>query len=120
MSALSFAAAHAEWLRARVALVEFNAATNLGDADARMDAALGACQAAEWKLLQAPARCLNDIQDRARIVTEMFAVADAAGEPSDNRHRLMLSALVTELLGYMPPLPAKDTGEADCARAVQS
>jgi hypothetical protein len=111
MSISSFASAHAEWLRARAAIVELNAATNPSHDDAPMNAALDAIQAAEWKLLQVPANDLHDIHDRAQIVIEMFAAADLGGEPTDKRHRLMLSALVTEILDYNPPLLAQD-GEA--------
>jgi hypothetical protein len=112
MSVPSFAAAHVEWLRARAAIAEINVASKCDDYhdDAPMDAALKAFQPAEWKLLQAPARDLNDIQGRTQIVIEMFAAADVGGEPTDKRHRLMLSALVTEILDYWPSFPAQDGG----------
>ena len=106
MTASSFATAHAEWLRARTTIAELNAAaiaaTDHEYDDAPMSAALDAFVAAEWKLLQTPACSMADLRERARIVIEMFAVAVTDGEPTDNRHHLMLSALVNEILSPLP------------------
>jgi hypothetical protein len=56
-------------------------------------------KAAEWKLLQTPAKTLVEIKERARALLEMFCVVDMNGRPADNRHRLMLTALVSEIIG---------------------
>ncbi len=94
----TFAAAHAEWLRARTTIAELNAHRGPDKrGDAPMSAALDAFAAAEWKLLRTPACSVADVRERARIVMEMFATADTDGEPTDNRHRLMLSTLVNEI-----------------------
>jgi hypothetical protein len=65
-------------------------------------AALAALRAAEWKLLQTPATTLLEIRERSHVVLKMFCVADRDGRPTDNRHRLMLAALVSEILRYTP------------------
>jgi hypothetical protein len=91
----NFATVRAEWLRARAALVQFESDDST---DETMTAAIEACRAAEWKMLQTPAKDLTDIRTRAQVVLEMFAIAEIEGEPTDNRHRLMLAALVSEIL----------------------
>jgi hypothetical protein len=58
--------------------------------------------AAEWKLMRTPAETLLHIRMRAEVVQEMFAAADHMGRPTDNRHRLMLGALVSEIQRYTP------------------
>ena len=86
---------YAEWLRARTKLAELDAD---GEHDDDMPAAYDAVVEAERKMLQAPAKGIVDIRIRAEMVQEMFAAADAGGEPTDSRHRLMLSTLVSEIL----------------------
>jgi hypothetical protein len=65
-----------------------------------MAAALDALIAAEWKLLQTLAQTLLHIRMRAEAVQEMITTADHAGRPTDNRHHLMLSALVAGIQRY--------------------
>jgi hypothetical protein len=100
----SFETLRAEWLHARAAVAETDsdALDNLPAAkvDKAAAAAVGRLRAAEWKLLQTPAVTFENIRDRAEIVQQMFADADKMGPPTDNRHRLMLSALVAEILDY--------------------
>ena len=101
----AFETARAGWLRARAVLAECDAdALNQlpdDEADKATNAALNALGAAEWRLLRTPAKTLDDIRERAEIVLdEMFAAADKVGAPTDNRHKLMLSALVSEILNY--------------------
>ena len=96
-----FTTVHAEWLRARAAVAHCNT-PEVNITDQMVTAAIETCRAAEWKLLQTPASDLKDIRSRAKAVLEMFASAIADGEPTDNRHRLMLAALVSEILEYSP------------------
>jgi hypothetical protein len=96
-----FEIARAELLSARAALAEVCAKTVGEPDDDPLNAALDAEIAAEWKLLQTPARNFAEIQDRARIVLEMFT--QSGGPPTDNRNMLMLSALVSEILKYHLP-----------------
>jgi hypothetical protein len=91
---------HAEWLQARAAVAQYSTPRS-ADIDT-MTATLEAERAAEWKLLQTSARDFNDIRTRAQIVLEMFARAETDGVPTDNRHRLMLAALVSEICRYSP------------------
>lgn len=102
----TFEKARAEWLRARAALAECD--TDALDklpaakADKATSTALNALRAAEWQLLRTPARSFSDVRDRAEIVSEMFVAAQKIGRPTDNRHQLMLDALVSEILHYSP------------------
>jgi hypothetical protein len=57
-----------------------------------------AVKAAEWKLMRTPAQTLVEIKERARILSEMFCVQDMCGRPYDNRNRLMLAVLVSEII----------------------
>jgi hypothetical protein len=43
-----------------------------------------------------------EIKERARVLSEMFCVLDMNGTPADNRHRLMLTALVSEIIRCTP------------------
>ena len=95
MSTDQFNIAYAKWLSARAAMAANNA--NDSGGDKKTSAVLDAADAAEWELLKTPAANLNDIRIRASVVLEMFAYADVAGPPTDNRHRLMLAALVAEI-----------------------
>jgi hypothetical protein len=98
-----FRAAIAEW---KIACAEVSAldahddavGINNENADRRMDAALKARADAEWKLLRTPAAGIVEMRWRALAVQEMFSRAVWEGEPTDNRHRLMLDALVSEIL----------------------
>jgi hypothetical protein len=95
-----FAIAMAEWANAKAALARNVAIPNQGDncAIAEMDA----IRDAEWNLLRTPAETLVEIKERARVVSEMFCVTDMCGRPADNRHRLMLATLVSELIRCSP------------------
>lgn len=105
MTTSSFSAVYAEWLHARAALVQLDAEEDFSEA--RGETVANAKEVADWKLLQTPAGDLVDIQDRARVVLQMFSDTDANGEYSDSRHRLMLAALVSEILNYWPRLAEK-------------
>jgi hypothetical protein len=97
-----FTIAMAEWANAKAALAGLDATPYRLREDNRAYAVLDALRAAEWKLLQTPAETLMEIRERSHVVLEMFCVADRDGRPTDNRHRLMLSALVSEILRYTP------------------
>ena len=95
-----FTIAMAEWANAKAALARKTIIPS--DEDNYAAAECDAIKAAEWKLLQTPAQTLVEIKERARVVSEMFYVADMNGRPTDNRHRLMLAALVSELIRCSP------------------
>jgi len=97
-----FAIAMAEWANAKAALAALDATPYRLREDNRAYAALDALRAAEWQLLQTPATTLLEIRERSHLVLEMFCVVDRDGSPTDNRHRLMLAALVSEILRYTP------------------
>jgi hypothetical protein len=106
----SFEVANAERLAARAALAVNEAEGNEAedneaegdDRDGALSRLIDIAAAADWKLLQTPARSIQEIRDRARVVSEMFMDVWDVGEPTDNRHRLMLAALVSEIVDYMP------------------
>jgi hypothetical protein len=99
-----FLIAYAEWLRARSAMAILNATPIDDDEknDAAVDTAIGILAAAEWKLLQTPATSLAEIRRRAMIVQEMFSEEIEACDPTDNRSRLMLATLVSEIRAPIP------------------
>lgn len=109
MPTTSFVLAHAEWLKAQATIAQINASSLQTDAPANfeseMNSAIDAKTTAEWKLIRTRAGDLSDIQCRAQVVAELFSEALVDGEPSDNRHQLMLSALIWEILNYWPPQP---------------
>jgi hypothetical protein len=91
-----FTIAMAEWANAKAALASKTAIPS--DEDDYAAAECDAIGAAEWKLLRTPAQTLVEIKERARVLSEMFCVVDMNGTPTDNRHRLMLAALVSEII----------------------
>jgi hypothetical protein len=89
--------------RAACAACEARPPYDPADADeeeAIMTAACDALDAAEWKLLRTPAQSLLEIRFRAQVAQEMIVAADHAGRPTDNRHHLMVSVLVSEIQRY--------------------
>jgi hypothetical protein len=100
-----FLRANAELLRAKAAQAEMllePACEDGSDDDRKISAAMDIVTAAEWKLMQTPAVGLAEIRQRAHIVLEMFSEEIEQGEPTDNRHRLMLATLVTEIRSPIP------------------
>jgi hypothetical protein len=93
-----FRTAYAEYLVSETDLARAGTTTETNDeVIARL---LDAQKAAAWKLIQTPAVKFEDIRQRARIVSDMFIDVANAGRYTDNRHILMLAALVTEISGY--------------------
>jgi hypothetical protein len=43
---------------------------------------------------------LKDLKHRAEFVQQLFDASDEAGDPTDNRHRIALAVLVSEILRY--------------------
>jgi hypothetical protein len=76
-----FAIAMAEWANAKAAFARMEAIVNHEDDFGAAEA--DAIGAAEWKLLQTPAETFVEIRERARVVSEMFCVADMYGRPTD-------------------------------------
>lgn len=72
------------------------------ESDNKVSEALNALTNAEWNLVRTPADGLAEIRQRALVVQEMFDMAHYDGEPTDNRHRLMLSVLIGEILSPLP------------------
>jgi hypothetical protein len=97
--AAPFTIAYADWMRARAEIAACEAAPD-GEIrqDERVAEAVAAIAAAEWKLVQTPAKSFLDVQARATVVRQMFDEADWEGVPTDNRHRVMLDVLVSEIL----------------------
>src|SRR5580704_15420017 len=95
----SFEVANAERLAARAALAVNEAEGD--DRDGALSRLIDIAAAADLKLLRTPARSIQEIRDRARVVSEMFMDVWDVGEPTDNRHRLMLAAPVSEIIDYM-------------------
>jgi hypothetical protein len=93
-----FMIAFAEWMKARAVRWASEAAPDADDD--QVSAGNAALLAAEWMLLQTPARTLFHIRMRAEAVQAMIIGAYHEGTPTDNRHHLMLSALVSEIQHY--------------------
>jgi hypothetical protein len=99
-----FRSAFTEWKSACAALCTYE--TDLADKadindeehERQLVAAMKAKDDAEWNLLRTPAHGILEIRWRALAVQEMFTEATWNGEPTDNRHYLMLNALVSEIL----------------------
>jgi hypothetical protein len=89
--------------RARAAIAEYDAGVlklRPDEVDQVVAKANKTLRATEWKLLQTPATTFADISDRAEVVLDMFTAAEKDGVPTDGRHRLMLSALVMEIVSH--------------------
>jgi hypothetical protein len=99
----AFRQVHIEWLEAR-ASVDRCSTTNANHNDEAMNAALDHLAAAEWKLIRTPAGAIADISTRGRVVQQMTLYDAEAGEPTDNRTKLMLATLVAELAAGGCPL----------------
>jgi len=99
-----FELARAQWLHARAAVADCDTVSiSEAASDEKTGAALEVLSEAEWQLIKTPATHLMEIRQRAQIVQEMFDAADDAGEPTDNRHRVMLSVFISEILRYSEP-----------------
>jgi hypothetical protein len=94
----TFDAAHAEWLRVRTAVIEESLRKPDKNSEQRSGAALDTVSEAEWRLIGTPAWELHEIKARAQVLQAMFDDIDIAGRPTDNRHRIMLAVLVSEIL----------------------
>jgi hypothetical protein len=90
-----FLIAFAEWMKARAVNWAIEATPDADDD--QVSAGNAALIAAEWMLLQTPAKTLLHIRLRAEATQAMIIAADHQGRPTDNRHHLMVSALVSEI-----------------------
>ena len=93
--------AYAEWHQARAALqqgdLDVSASVSL-DRDERLTEAMTRVDQSEWKIVQTCAENGLDVRLRAMALQQVFLDAEMAGEPSDNRHHMMLSALIHDVL----------------------
>jgi hypothetical protein len=99
MSEGLFEQAYAQWLHARAAVAD-NQADSTAAVEREQIAADNALCKAEWRLIEQPARCMMHLKFRAEFVQQLFDASDEAGPPTDNRHRIALSGLVSEILRY--------------------
>jgi hypothetical protein len=53
---------------------------------------------------------LKDLRQRAEFVQQLFDASDEAGDPTDNRHRIALAGLVSEILRYSGDREIADAG----------
>jgi hypothetical protein len=113
MSERLFEQAYAQWLHARAAVADFDADPKaLEDAgvDERGEAALAELIKAEWRFIEQPGSYLKDLRQRAEFVQQLFDASDEAGDPTDNRHRIALAGLVSEILRYSGDREIADAG----------
>jgi hypothetical protein len=87
--------AYAEWQQARAALgrVDIDPAHR----EKRLADAMERADASEWKIIQTRVKNLFDIRLRAMTLHQVFLEAEMAGEPTDNRHLMMLAALIYDV-----------------------
>ena len=94
--------AHAEWVQARAALEQVDidelSREQPTDDDQLASDALDRVAASEWKIIQTPAQNMLDVRLRAMTLQQVFFDMEMAGEPTDNRHQLMLAALIHDVL----------------------
>jgi hypothetical protein len=94
--------AYAEWQQARAALqqVDIHAPVSSPalDEDERLTSAMKRVDASEWKIVQTCAHDGFDVRLRAMALQQVFLDAEMSGEPTDNRHLMMLSALIHDVL----------------------
>lgn len=98
-----FRIAYADWMRARATVAALEVCEEVGfeaekENERQTAAAFEVRADAEWKLMRTPAGSIVEIRYRALVVQEMFSDASWRGDPTDNRHHLMLAALVSEIL----------------------
>lgn len=113
MSERLFEQAYAQWLHARAAVADFDAdpkALEDEGVDERGNAVLAELIKAEWRFIELPGSYLKDLKHRAEFVQQLFDASDEAGDPTDNRHRIALAVLVSEILRY--------SGERESADSV--
>ena len=96
--------AYVEWQQARAALhqVDVDTAASPRDSDEGKEKplidAMKRVDASEWKIIQACAHDTLDVRVRAMALQQVFLDAEMSGEPTDNRHLMMLSALIHDVL----------------------
>jgi hypothetical protein len=94
--------AHAEWQQARAALQQTSfdtaASSPALSEDERLTSAMKRVDASEWAIIQTCAENGLDVRLRAMALQQVFLDAEMEGEPTDNRHFMMLSALIHDVL----------------------
>ena len=94
--------AYAEWQQARAALqqADLDVSTSSAslDHDERLTDAMTRVDQSEWKIIQTRVENGLDVRLRAMALQQVFLDAEMAGEPTDNRHHMMLSALIHDVL----------------------
>jgi hypothetical protein len=94
--------AYAEWQQARAALQQADLDVSTSPAslnhDERLTEAMTRVDQFEWKIVQTCAENSLDVRLRAMALQQVFLDAEMAGEPTDNRHHMMLSALIHDVL----------------------
>jgi hypothetical protein len=92
--------AYVEWQQARAALhqADVDTAASPRDSEQPLIDAMKRVDASEWKIIQACAHDTLDVRVRAMALQQVFLDAEMSGEPTDNRHLMMLSALIHDVL----------------------
>ena len=93
--------AYAEYEQARALLQQADIAVSASpqslDEDSRLNEAMERLDASEWKIIRTCAKNGLDVRLRAMALQQVFLDAEMAGEPTDNRHLMMLAALIYDV-----------------------
>jgi hypothetical protein len=94
--------AYAEWQQARAELWQADNNVTASpvslDHDERLSSAMNRVDACEWKIIETCVKKGLDVRLRAMALQQVFLDAEMSGEPTDNRHQMMLSALIHDVL----------------------
>ena len=93
--------AHAEWEQARAMLgqasIDIAASPPSLEEDPRLTEAMNRVDAAEWKIIRTRVENALDIRLRAMVLHRLFLDMEMSGPYTDNRHQMMLSALIYDV-----------------------
>ena len=93
--------AYAEYQQARALLgqadIDISASPPFLEEDPRLTEAMNRLDASEWKIIQTRVENALDVRLRAMVLHQLFLDMEMSGPYTDNRHQMMLSALIYDV-----------------------
>jgi hypothetical protein len=93
--------AYAEYQQARALLgqadIDVSASSPSLDEDERLTEAMERLDASEWKIIRTRVQNGLDVRLRAMALHQVFLDAEMNSAPTDNRHQMMLAALIYDV-----------------------
>jgi hypothetical protein len=79
------------------ASIDISASPPSLEEDPRLTEAMNRIDAAEWKIIRTRVENALDVRLRAMVLHQLFLDMEMSGPYTDNRHQMMLSALIYDV-----------------------